>query len=93
MDLLEEGGRKFVELGSGSPPEEEEEEGADAAITPKCLSPQSKVHCHSPRNCFCFAEEKSQDDRRLLLKHISFLLRHQHEHYDSSGTCPQDLVP
>lgn len=34
MDLLEEGGRKFVELGSGSPPEEEEEEGADAAISP-----------------------------------------------------------
>lgn len=30
MDLLEPGGRKFVELGSGSPPEE----GADAAITP-----------------------------------------------------------
>lgn len=32
MDLLVPGGRKFVELGSGSPPEEE---GADAAITPK----------------------------------------------------------
>lgn len=35
MDLLEPGGRKFVELGSGSPPEEE---GADAAITPETLS-------------------------------------------------------
>lgn len=36
MDLLEPGGRKFAELGSGSPPEEEEE-GADAAITPETL--------------------------------------------------------
>ena len=35
MDLLEPGGRKFVELGSGSLPEEE---GADAAITPETLS-------------------------------------------------------
>lgn len=30
MDLLEDGGRKFVEFGSGPPPEEE---GADVAIT------------------------------------------------------------
>lgn len=47
MHLLEPGGRKFVELGSGAPPveeavvlEEEEEEGADAAITPR---PRAKV--------------------------------------------------
>lgn len=46
MDLLEPGGRKLVELGSASPPAEEEEEvevvwavgGADVAITPKTLS-------------------------------------------------------
>lgn len=40
MDLLEPGSRKFAELGSGSPPEEEAEvvEGADAAITPETLS-------------------------------------------------------
>lgn len=38
MDLLEPGGRKFVELGSGSPPEEE---GADAAITPRDPVPKS----------------------------------------------------
>lgn len=45
MDLLEPGGRKFVELGSGSPPEEE---GADAAITPEtwCQSPHLKEPGH-----------------------------------------------
>lgn len=45
MDLLEPGGRKFVELGSGSPPEEE---GADAAITPEtlCQSPHLKKPVH-----------------------------------------------
>lgn len=45
MDLLEPGGRKFVELGSGSPPEEE---GADAAITPEtlCQSTQLKKPAH-----------------------------------------------
>lgn len=45
MDLLEPGGRKFVELGSGSPPEEE---GADAAITPEtlCQSTQLKKPGH-----------------------------------------------
>lgn len=42
MDLLEPGGRKFVELGSASvaaagEEEEEEEEGADAAIAPETL--------------------------------------------------------
>ena len=43
MHLLEPGARKFVGLGTGSPPEEEEEEeeGADVAITPETL-------CQSP---------------------------------------------
>lgn len=40
MDLLEPGGRKFVELGSGSPPEEE---GADAAITPETLCQSTQL--------------------------------------------------
>lgn len=50
MDLLEPGGRKFVELGSGSPPEEE---GADAAITPEtlCQSP----HLKKPGHFFFFS--------------------------------------
>lgn len=45
MHLLEPGGRKLVELGSGSPPEEE---GADAAITPEtlCQSPHLKHPGH-----------------------------------------------
>lgn len=43
MDLLEPGGRKFVELGSApATEEEEEEEGADAAITPRDPEPESR---------------------------------------------------
>lgn len=49
MDLLEPGGRKFVELGSGSPPEEEEE-GADAAITPETLC--QSLHLKKPGHFF-----------------------------------------
>lgn len=45
MDLLEPGGRKFVELGSGSPPEEE---GADAAITPETLCQSALKLGHFP---------------------------------------------
>lgn len=50
MDLLEPGGRKFVELGSAAPPPPAEEEevvvveeevGADAAITPRDPEPKS----------------------------------------------------
>lgn len=47
MDLLEPGGRKFVELGSGSPPEEE---GADAAITPETLC--QSAHLKKPGHFF-----------------------------------------
>lgn len=57
MDLLEDGGRKFVELGSGASPEEE---GVDVAITlwdsvgpggvfsPKCAVTLSQTCLISP---------------------------------------------
>lgn len=48
MDLLEPGGRKFVESGSAPAPEqEEEEEGADAAITPRDPESESRKPGHS----------------------------------------------
>ena len=53
MDLLVPGGRKFVELGSASPPEVEEEEGADAAITPETLSQKKKKPGHFLFLFFC----------------------------------------
>lgn len=65
MHLLEPGGRKFVELGSGSPAEEE---GADAAITPEtlCRSPHLKHPGHFLKNFlnlpqifFCAMEDKT----------------------------------
>lgn len=49
MDLLEPGGRKLVELGSGSPPEEE---GADAAITPEPV-PKSSLQKACMLTFFC----------------------------------------
>lgn len=54
MDLLEPGGRKFVELGSGSPPEEE---GADAAITPETLC--QSLHLKKPDHFFSLMRPKS----------------------------------
>lgn len=54
MDLLEPGGRKFVELGSDSPPEEEE--GADAAITPETL--YQSTHLKKPGDFFFFMLHK-----------------------------------
>lgn len=57
MDLLVPGGRKFVELGSGSLPDEE---GADAAITPKIQykCPHSKARCHFLRNLSYFIQDE-----------------------------------
>lgn len=65
MHLLEPGGRKFVELGSGSPVEEE---GADAAITPEtlCRSPHLKHPGHFfyllnlPQIFPCATEDKAR---------------------------------
>lgn len=58
MDLLEPGGRKFVELGSAAPPGEvvEEEVGADAAITPETLS--QSPHLRNPAYFFLLYSDK-----------------------------------
>lgn len=79
MHLLEPSGRKFAELGSGAPPVVvEEEEGADAAITPEtlCQSPHLKHPAHffcvclkpPPKFSFSYCERKQPTECRDSVK-------------------------